>query len=187
MDNIANIDPEFLINNPFLKHTSDMPNFYYDNPGDKYFEILNDGTVIVLANDISSVDYGREWSVAGGYKRAKNGESRLFIAYNDMNAIHIAEIDDFKALADGFGLPYETDHVHKFSITEPEYPSTTRGQVKVGIKFSCGCSIGHCNRRGFARYFKEKHGWTLIQKSTPILRESQCDISFSTIGFNPEK
>lgn len=174
---------DFFAINPLLEKASERPNLCYHNPTHKYIEISNDGKVTVLTNDLSSVQDGREYSVAGGYKRLKNGESRLFIAFNEMDGVHIAEIDDLNALADGFGIPRTFTHIHSFTYRLADDCYSDRGQVKVNIKFNCGCTLGECNCRGFARYFKEKHGWELVLKSAPMCRTDECKIRFKRNSF----
>lgn len=182
-----NSEFDFFAVNPLLEKASERPNLFYHTPTNKYIELRNDGTVIVLTCDLCSVQDGREYSVAGGYKRMLNGESRLLMAFNDYDGVHITEIDDLNALADGFGIPRTFEHEHRFTYTLANDCYSERGQVKVDIKFNCGCSLGECNCRGFARYFKEKHGWDLVLKSAPMLRSNECRIRLkrNTFESNP--
>ena len=148
----------------------EVPEYFpYDAGGLYYFEVRQDGAVSPVLCDAASRVREGENTCLSAYRRAKSGETTLYVAglVNSYGKIGVYWVKDLEAFADRIGIVRQSDHVHDVQWKLSDWQSDSKGYVYVDVHFACCCKIGRENFRTIAAELRQQRGWNVVLSSPP--------------------
>ena len=123
------------------------------------------------SSTVCYIEVGKDGAVTQGvsaeaWKRAKDGESRLFAVWPGQWRSDLFVIDDLDELAGAFGWIHDeqrtglAEHIHQVHWTVSPYEDKPQGTwITIDVRLDCGCSIKDCSV--FAAHMRNQRGWNI--------------------------
>lgn len=146
-------------------------NILYDG-GWNYFELKNN-ELIPLASSVSDMDDRREYSLFSAIKRAKSGESKIYMfGANEYGEISAYIVDDYEAVLTAYGLG-KCAHRHHITWKYSPYDNGKGAIADVDMTFHCGCVLSGKNKRTLQRDLLEQYGMNIVLSSVKSFNASR--------------
>jgi len=136
----------------FPRSAKDSP-FPYASPRVCYLALDQEGTLSQVDTHFAAV--------CDAYRRAAEGEIRLYAVWPGQYRSDLFEIDDLNAFADAFGVMRPDGHIHDLEWKLSRIDDGKSRYAYVDIVFRCGCTLSFQNIKKFANDMRAQKGWDI--------------------------